>query len=220
MWLNSLLLVSFHFFKKDAVKLLWFQYLRYSGYCFAGTQSAAEYTAGMATRRRQRRKGKRTEARKRRLEEPVSSQGQRLAVPPAKRRKVDSATSPSGNYDQFPNDEHLFEDNDEAQVEEIEDGRGLAEMTGEDLYLYDLENCDSTLTVPLLNVKLTVGLCYLGLLYAKQNVLPTDLIEWAATNKLPFYNLPTLLPRHLTSSNTRLTRRLIPAVGVATLCML
>lgn len=198
-------------FKKDAVKLLWFQYLRYSGYCFAGTQSSTEHTANMAVRRRQRTKGKRKEARKRRLDEPESR-------PPAKRRKVVSTTTSSGDYDRFPNDEHLFEDDDETPVQEMEDGSGLVEITGEDLYLYDLENCDSTLTVPLLNVKLTMGLCYLGLLYSKQNVLPTDLIEWAATGKLPFYNLPTLLPRHLTTCNTRLTRRLIPAVGVAYTC--
>lgn len=156
---------------------------------------------------RKHRKGKGPATKKRKPVEPASTK-RKVFEPPAKRRKV---TSVDG-YSDFPNDEHLFEDDDEAPDEE---GSGLEDMTGEDLYLYDLDNHDSSLAVPQLNVKLTAGLCYLGLLYARQNVLPTDIIDWIATNKLPFYDLPTLLPRHLTCCNTRLTRRLIPAVGVA-----
>jgi len=157
------------------VKLIWFQYLKHYGYAFNEVEdddSKPEITS--------------------------TSRGRKRGVgntPRAKRAKMELNL-----FDAFPEDDHLFHsDSDSDSDLEWEDGikqSGLSLQSGEELYLQRRSDKLCKRIAPVyFTLKHTIALCYLALLYTKQNVMLSDLSRWIRTNKVPYHNLPNVLSR-------------------------
>jgi len=172
---DALIGLGFHPTLREAVKLMWFQYLKHYGYAFSEVEDddcKAEITS--------------------------TSRGRKRGVgntPRAKRAKMELNL-----FDAFPEDDHLFHsDSDSDSDLEWEDGlkqSGLSLQSGEELYLQRRSDKLCKRIAPVyFTLKHTIALCYLALLYTKQNVMLSDLSRWIRTNKVPYHNLPSVLPR-------------------------
>lgn len=152
---------------QEAVKLIWFQYLKHYGYAFSEVEdddSKAEITS--------------------------TSRGRKRGVgntPRAKRAKMELNL-----FDAFPEDDHLFHsDSDSDSDLEWEDGikqSGLSLQSGEELYLQRRSDKLCKRIAPVyFTLKHTIALCYLALLYTKQNVMLSDLSRLVQLHtQLPF----------------------------------
>ena len=155
------------------MKLIWFQYLKHYGYAFSEVVNGNE-------------------------ESTSTPRGRKLGggTPRAKRAKVDMIES--NLFDVYPEDDHLFRsDSDIDNDLESQDGTKPSEPTllsGEELYMQRRSGKLCTQNDPVyFTLKHTIALCYLALLYTKQNVMLSDLSRFVCLRMRCFILLPGLL---------------------------
>ena len=185
---------------------MWFQYLKDCNYAFfekdENDKAVNPLVPVTQPKKRVRNAKRRTKNKSRRC----------------KRRRLDQEGDAKLLFD---DDRHLFFSSSDSEedgedyygVDEVSCGekrkvgeRGLVsegtiELTGEALYsrLKDITRFYTQWgNMRKLNLRLTMVICFLALLYARQNFLPADLTRWAFLNKIPLYNLVTVLPKHMT----------------------
>ena len=145
---------------QEAVKLIWFLYLKHYGYAFSedragnkrGEKEACTSSSSKGSQRQH-------------------DAGNGVYTPKKKRTKVEANL-----FDVFPEDTHLFCDDSDSDSDE-DDNRpsGAALQSGRELYMQRRSKGMSRKPAPVyFTLKHTIGLCYLALLYAEQNVMLSD----------------------------------------------
>ena len=145
---------------QEAVKLIWFLYLKHYGYAFsedrAGNKGGEKEVCTPSSSKGSQRQ---------------RDGGNGAYTPRKKRTKVEA-----NPFDVFPEDTHLFCDDSDSDSDE-DDNRpsGAALQSGRELYMQRRSKGMSRKPAPVyFTLKHTIGLCYLALLYAEQNVMLSD----------------------------------------------
>ena len=143
---------------QEAVKLIWFLYLKHYGYAF--NEDRADNNGG-----------------EKEACTPSCSRGgdcdpdSGVHAPRTKRAKV--GPNP---FDVFPEDAHLFcDDSDSDSDKDDSKLSGAALQSGRELYMERRSKGMCRKPTPVyFTLKHTIGLCYLALLYTEQNVMLSD----------------------------------------------
>lgn len=167
---------------QEAVKYIWFLYLKQHGYAFVEDTNAAVVPASpfVTPHRPTVNSPSTSQPLKRTRLDLDDERGDPL--PSSKRPKVTkSPGSASGKgkaaavFDEFPEDSFLFGGQMQDSVEGAEEDEATQTPVGNDLYL--LRRAKRRLKVQFFSVKYSVGALYLGLLYTHQKILPSDLVR-------------------------------------------
>ena len=143
---------------QEAVKLIWFLYLKHYGYAFsedrAGNKRGEKEACTPSSSRGSQRQ---------------RDAGSGVYTPRKKRTKVEP-----NPFDAFPEDTHLFCDDSDSDEDDSRPS-GAALPSGRELYMQRRSKGMSRRPAPVyFTLKHTIGLCYLALLYAEQNVMLSD----------------------------------------------